>query len=275
MSVYLISYVPGATNGEGLGNFRRDICDSRPSAESMKNLYSQESPIRFAEVVEHEGDLAILTKVSLPAIYNGLGLLFAAEAKEKLAIDDADRLTVPGDGEEGPILLSDADLKALRTLADFRPVKKFKNIEEGRRKLFAMVVGGSTPVTSSAASAPPASTNNGEPSQEGTANMATTTKTKKAGKKAAKAKKASTPRAVAPLTAPLGAGNKPGADMTAGCYIRSLVMLGELTNAEILKKVHTHFKDSTAKGSDISWNRGKLKAAGKKVPDVVREAKAA
>ena len=95
--------------------------------------------------------------------------------------------------------------------------------------------------------------------------MATKTK-KAAGKKAAKAKKAPKPRVAAPLTGDLGAGNAPGADMTSGCYIRSLVMK-RVGTEDILKLVHKHFKDSTAKGSDVSWNRAKLKAAGKKVPE--------
>ena len=98
--------------------------------------------------------------------------------------------------------------------------------------------------------------------------MATATKKKAAKKKAAKAKSA-TPRKVAPLTVELSDNLKPGADVTCGCYIRSLVMKGKGTD-EILKLVGKHYPDSTAKGSDVSWNRAKLKAAGKKVPDAPR-----
>ncbi len=106
--------------------------------------------------------------------------------------------------------------------------------------------------------------------------MATATKNGK-GKKAAKkkaAKKSATPRVVAPLFIVIEGNGKPPADTTCGCYIRSLVMRGTDTNADILKLVKKHYPESTAKGSDISWNRAKLKGAGKKVPDVVKEAAA-
>ncbi len=96
--------------------------------------------------------------------------------------------------------------------------------------------------------------------------MAATKKTKKkATKKPAKEKKA---RVVAPLFSDLPAGNKPTADMTCGAYIRSLIMTGKFTTEQMLEKVGTHYKGSKAKGSDISWNRQKLRAAGKKVPEV-------
>src|SRR5580700_7541970 len=217
MKCYLISYLPGAVAGEGLGNFRREICDSRPSAESRKALYSQESPIRMAEVVEHEGDLATLTAKSVPALYNGLGDLFAQEALEKLRIEEETQAGVVKEGEQLPDRMPEAMLKGLKKLASFKPVKGFKNLDDGRKKLFATIVGGSTPLISSAATEPPAGSTKGSPVEEGTANMAT--KTAKKAKKA-KAKKASIPRVAAPLTAKLGAANAPGENTTSGGYIR-------------------------------------------------------
>ena len=64
----------------------------------------------------------------------------------------------------------------------------------------------------------------------------------------------------------------PPAEAKSGAYIRSLIMLGKSTE-EIVELVKKHFKGSTAKGSDVSWNRAKLRAAGKKVPDAPRAAK--
>lgn len=94
------------------------------------------------------------------------------------------------------------------------------------------------------------------------ANVATKKKTAKK-KKTPKGERK--PRKVAPLFGELGAGGKPTADMTCGSYIRSLIMAGTATD-KILSKVKTHYPDSSAKASDVSWNKGKLKAAGKKIP---------
>jgi len=80
-------------------------------------------------------------------------------------------------------------------------------------------------------------------------------------------------RATAPLTITLPANLKPPADTTCGCYIRSLLVAGKGTE-EILALVHKHYRGSTAKGSDISWNRAKLRAAGKKLPGARKAAKA-
>jgi len=82
-------------------------------------------------------------------------------------------------------------------------------------------------------------------------------------------RKAPPKREAAPLTIKLPANLKPPTGTTSGCYIRSLVMLGKPTD-EILELVHKHFKGSTAKGSDVSWNRAKLRAAGKKMPEAKR-----
>ncbi len=134
-------------------------------------------------------------------------------------------------------------------------VKGFESLEEGEKRVFERIVNWKP-----------------QPAPEGAteekSTMATATKKKAAKKKAAKAKSA-TPRKVAPLTVELGDNLKPGADVTCGCYIRTLVMKGKGTD-EILKLVGKHYPDSTAKGSDVSWNRAKLKAAGKKVPDAPR-----
>lgn len=254
---FLISYVP---EGETLSGFRREECESRQSAESRKALYSQEVPPRFAEVVEHEGDLMVLTGKSLPAIYNNLGLMLADEANRALQLAETD----PAAKEAMTKAQAEAYEKAFR----FKPVAGFKNVELGRKKLFAMVVGGGREEPVSADPAPPARTISRGAVIKENDTMATKTK----AKKAPKAKKAAKPRVVAPLTAKLGAANAPGECATAGCYIRSLVMTGDLTNEAILKLVHKHFKDSTAKGSDISWNRAKLRAEGKKVPEIVKEA---
>lgn len=95
---------------------------------------------------------------------------------------------------------------------------------------------------------------------------------KKAAKKKA-VKKSATPRVAAPLTIEVSGNAAPPKGTTCGCYIRSLVMAGKGTE-DILKLVHKHFPDTTAKGSDVSWNRKKLKDAGKKVPDARKAAEA-
>jgi hypothetical protein len=75
------------------------------------------------------------------------------------------------------------------------------------------------------------------------------------------------------LTATLPTYLKPPADMICGIFIRSLIVAGKST-AEILELVHMHFKGNTAKGSDISWNRAKLRATGRKLPGGRGERKA-
>jgi hypothetical protein len=85
------------------------------------------------------------------------------------------------------------------------------------------------------------------------------------------AKKPPPRREAAPLTVKLPANLKPAEDVTCGCYIRSLIVAGK-SAGEILELVHKHFKGSTAKPSDVSWNRSKLKAAHVKVPDARRAA---
>lgn len=105
-----------------------------------------------------------------------------------------------------------------------------------------------------------------EDSSEGskTQEEATMATKKKAVKKAKKTKTERKPRVAAPLFSELN-GNKPNVDMNCGAYIRSMVMAGKSTDT-ILEQVGKHYPDSKAKASDVSWNKGKLKAAGKKIP---------
>jgi hypothetical protein len=97
------------------------------------------------------------------------------------------------------------------------------------------------------------------------------TKSKKSKKPAVKksAKKAGErkPRVAAPLFEELST-SAPKANMTCGCYIRSLLMKGgkNATTAAILDLVKKHYPDSSAKASDVSWNRQKLRNDGKKLP---------
>lgn len=77
-------------------------------------------------------------------------------------------------------------------------------------------------------------------STEGEANMGTgKAKTKKVGKKTSQGPK------------------KPG----SGARIREMLLKG-MESEEILKVIHKEFPDSTAKSSDVSWNRGKLRKDG-------------
>jgi hypothetical protein len=102
--------------------------------------------------------------------------------------------------------------------------------------------------------------------------MAKTTKAKAKGKKAV-AKKAPVKREPAPAFMELS-GTAPKADMTTGCYIRSLVMQGKHTTAKILELTKKHYPESTAKGADVSWNRMYLRDKGLEVPETIREKKA-
>lgn len=105
-----------------------------------------------------------------------------------------------------------------------------------------------------------------EGSKQKEGQMATAKKSKKKATKKAKAERK--PRVASPLHADLGSGNKPTKDMNCGLYIRSLLMTGKFDTAKILEKVAAHYPDSKAKGSDVSWNRQKLRNGGKKVPTV-------
>lgn len=60
-----------------------------------------------------------------------------------------------------------------------------------------------------------------------------------------------------------GGPKKPG----SGQFIRDLLMKATPTD-KILALVHKTFPGSKAKASDVAWNRGKLRAEGKKVPEV-------
>jgi len=145
-------------------------------------------------------------------------------------------------------------------------VKAFGSLEEGEKSVFERIVNWKPqPAPEPAAEAQEGATEETDMA----AKKKTAAKKKPAAKKAAT--KTATPRKVAPLTVELGTGNAPPKDTTCGCYIRSLVMVGTLTTAEILAKVKKHYPDSTSRPSDVSWNRAKLRAAGKKVPEPVKE----
>ena len=92
---------------------------------------------------------------------------------------------------------------------------------------------------------------------------------RKAKKRKAPAKrkaKAKAKRGPAVLTVDLPPNLVPGEGTTCGAYIRSLLMIGKGTD-EILGLVRKHYPESTAKGSDVSWNRRKLRDAGKAIPE--------
>lgn len=153
-------------------------------------------------------------------------------------------------------------------------VKKFETKSKGQLRVFAELVkqyGSKEQEPFNPAETPaelqdkPQGAEAKEDSSEGSNSTeeATMAKKKKVAKKKVKGDRK--PRVSAPLYGELGAGSKPAADMTCGCYIRSLIMAGTSTD-KILAKVKTHYPDSSAKASDVSWNKGKLKAAGKKIP---------
>lgn len=105
------------------------------------------------------------------------------------------------------------------------------------------------------------------PSQEKVEEHTMVAKAKKSTKKATKktgAKKA--PGKVGELTCPLPANLSPPEGTKSGTYIRSLIMKG-LSTDDILTHVHKHFKGSTAKPSDVSWNRARLRDGGKTPPE--------
>lgn len=54
----------------------------------------------------------------------------------------------------------------------------------------------------------------------------------------------------------------------SGAYIRELIMGGKHDTARIVEMVHKKFPESRAKAGDVSWNRGKLKRDGHRVPEV-------
>lgn len=61
---------------------------------------------------------------------------------------------------------------------------------------------------------------------------------------------------------------------TSGALIRARLVEGKMSAAEIVAEVHKRFKDSSAKASDVYWNRGRLKKEGVKVPDMPRAERA-
>jgi hypothetical protein len=59
-----------------------------------------------------------------------------------------------------------------------------------------------------------------------------------------------------------GSGRKPG----SGARIRELILKG-WDNEKILATIHKEFPGSKAKASDVSWNKGKLRRDGVKIPE--------
>lgn len=55
----------------------------------------------------------------------------------------------------------------------------------------------------------------------------------------------------------------------SGELIRARIMEAKSTPEQIVAEVKKRFKGSTTKVGDVYWNRGKLKADGFKVPEVV------
>lgn len=162
--------------------------------------------------------------------------------------------------------LSQLGAKALVTVYNellpvegLKPVKKFETSETGRKRLFQLILTkfGDKPEVVSTTSAPAPAADQQAESSAGAGSPKEGQMAKKTKKAKKAAKKAATPRAVAPATVKLGAGNAPPAGTSCGCYIRSLIMEGLGTPA-ILAKVKKHYPDSTSKGSDVSWNRQRL-----------------
>ncbi|MFI5387593.1 MAG: hypothetical protein ACHQ50_15910 [Fimbriimonadales bacterium] len=91
------------------------------------------------------------------------------------------------------------------------------------------------------------------------------TKRKTTAKMKAPAKRKPTAKRAPVLTVSLPPNLKPVEGTTCGAYIRSLLVMGKATE-DILVLVRKHFPESKAKNSDVSWNRGRLKAVGKTIP---------
>lgn len=58
------------------------------------------------------------------------------------------------------------------------------------------------------------------------------------------------------------------APKTSGDFIRGRILQGKMTAEEIATETRKKFKGHTTKPSDVYWNRGQLKAAGIKVPEM-------
>lgn len=211
------------------GLFKNAVVTTHPHAEAAKQYLAAQKSVA-GNVVIGEEDLAI-SGPALVALYNFLTPDGPAVKKFSTKKDAQRRV-----------------FAALELKFGKQPEEPFNPVEEPT---------GSKDNNSGA--------DNKEDSSEGSnsneeANMATKKKTAK--KKTAK--KIKTPRVAAPLFVELN-GNKPAADMKCGTYIRSMIMAGKTTPV-ILEQVAKHYPDSSAKASDVSWNKGKLKAAGKKIP---------
>jgi hypothetical protein len=62
---------------------------------------------------------------------------------------------------------------------------------------------------------------------------------------------------------------------TSGELIRARLVEGKMTADAIVAEVHKRFKDSSAKRSDVYWNRGRLKKEGVKLADMPKAEKPA
>lgn len=64
-----------------------------------------------------------------------------------------------------------------------------------------------------------------------------------------------------------------GTAKTSGDFIRGMLLKGGKSAGEIAEMTKKKFKGHTTKPSDVYWNRGQLKAAGIKVPDMEKAEK--
>lgn len=91
----------------------------------------------------------------------------------------------------------------------------------------------------------------------------TKSKAKKSAKKVNKTRKVTfekrTPAYYKTVAAGISRGKVPG---SSGELIRARLVEGRLSTEDIIKEVHKRFKGSTAKASDVYWQRGRLKKEG-------------
>lgn len=61
-----------------------------------------------------------------------------------------------------------------------------------------------------------------------------------------------------------------GTAKTSGDFIRGRILQGKMDAEAIAAETRKKFKGHTTKPSDVYWNRGQLKAAGIKVPEMAK-----
>lgn len=219
----------------------------------------------------HDGLLNSLTVTTHPHAEAANQFIGQTSAKAALVVIAEEDLAM-----SGPLLV-----KLLNLLNPEGPaVNKFATKKDGQRRVFTALeakyrgqphepfnpveTSGDEKADNQSEVANPVS-----PEGAGTTENDMATKKKATKKKAAKSKGERKPRASAPLYEELNT-SAPKSDMTCGCYIRSLLMRGKHTTEDILGLVKKHYPESSAKGSDVSWNRQKLRNAGKRVPEVAK-----